>query len=342
MAKLISSWAGGHNQDLPEHYILPPHERPGDLINVLPCDSIPVIDLGKVLSDGGDRTNIIQQILNASREFGFFQVINHGVSESLMDDAMRLFNEFFELPGEDKEYIYSEDSRKSCRVFTGSDYQIGPTQFWRDTLRHPCFPLEDSIQSWPIKPDRYRDIVSKYSVEVRKLSLKILELISIGLGMDEGYFGEEFIQIQNISVNHYPPCPNPRLTLGIRNHCDPNLITILQQGDVQGLQVFKDGNWIGVRPVPYSFVVNMGNLLQVISNGKLRSVEHRAVTNSECARTSIATFLMPSFDYCVEPAKSLVSESYPPIFKPFKYMEFIREYLSNTDNPQAVLDHFKL
>ncbi|KAB5556138.1 hypothetical protein DKX38_007047 [Salix brachista] len=92
-------------------------------------------------------------------------------------------------------------------------------------------------------------------------------------------------------VNHYPPCPDPSLTFGVSEHCDPNLITILQQeSDVFGLQVLRNGEWIGVEPISKAFVVNMGYQMQIISNNKLRSVEHRAVTNSEKARTSVAMF----------------------------------------------------
>lgn len=90
---------------------------------------------------------------------------------------------------------------------------------------------------WPQKPTRYREVVGRYSGEVRKLSLGILELICEGLGLRQGYFGEELTKEKLLSVNHYPPCPDPSFTLGLPKHSDPNLITILQQGNVYGLQM---------------------------------------------------------------------------------------------------------
>jgi isopenicillin N synthase-like dioxygenase len=108
-----------------------------------------------------------------------------------------------------------------------------------------------------------REVIGSYSAGVRKLSLWILDLIGEGLGLESGYFRDELSQVQFISVNHYPPCPDPSLTLGLPKHCDPNLITLVLQGKVQGLQVLKDGQWLAVEPLPNAFVVNIGYMLQV-------------------------------------------------------------------------------
>ena len=87
--------------------------------------------------------------------------------------------------------------------------------------------------------------------------MRILELICEGLGLKAGYFGEEFTGVQMFSVNHYPACPDPSLALGTPKHADHNLLTMLLQGSVSGLQVFKDGQWLGVEPLPHAFVVNI-------------------------------------------------------------------------------------
>lgn len=113
------------------------------------------------------------------------------------------------------------------------------------------------------------EIVGAYAIEAKKLGSVILELISEGLGLETGYFRDELTESSLLSINYYPPCPDPSLTLGIPKHADPNLITILLQGDVSGLQVFRDGKWIGVEPLPNAFVVNIGYALQVDSLTKL-------------------------------------------------------------------------
>lgn len=90
-----------------------------------------------------------------------------------------------------------------------------------------------------------------------------MNLFGEGLGLEYGYFDNDLTGSILLSVNHYPPCPEPNLTLGITKHSDPNLITILLQDDVSGLQVFKDGEWIAVEALPHAFVINVGYQLQV-------------------------------------------------------------------------------
>lgn len=88
-------------------------------------------------------------------------------------------------------------------------------------------------------------------------------MIREGLRLELGYFEGEPTKIQLLSVNHHIPCPDPSLTLAMPEHCDPNLISILHQGDVSGLQIFKDGQWMGVQPLPNAFVVIPGLQLRV-------------------------------------------------------------------------------
>ncbi|KAK8654213.1 hypothetical protein V6N13_128186 [Hibiscus sabdariffa] len=267
MEKLVSSWY--KNKTLPESYIFPPETRPGDLI-VPTCKTIPVIDLGKAV--GQNRTLIVRQILKASQEYGFFQ-----------------------------------DLTKSCRLSTSSsNYTREKVHHWRDKLGHHCHPLEDYIKLWPEKPIRYREVVASFSIEAKKLGSRILELVAEGLELQSGYFGHKLSESMQLSVNHYPPCPDPSLTLGLSKHCDPDLLTILHQGDINGLQLFNNGEWTGVEPLHNALVVNIGNLLQIISNNKLKSAEHRVVTNSRVARTTAAFFIYPSDDSIIEPAKSLI------------------------------------
>ncbi|KAK6937795.1 Non-hem dioxygenase N-terminal domain [Dillenia turbinata] len=337
--KLVSSWF--NVESLPEDYIFPEETRPGKFAVVSHRKTVPVIDLKKVSYQ--DRSDLVQQIIKASEEFGFFQVINHGVSMDLVDDTMNVMKEFFNLPAEEKASVYSVDPKQCCRLYTSSvNFDREKVHFWRDHLRHPCTPLEECMKSWPQKPTRYREVVREYSVELKKLGLRIMELICEGIGLDPRYCENELSKLVLLSVNHYPPCPDPSLALGLPKHADPNLITVLHQGDVYGLQVFKDGEWISVEPLPNALVINIGYQLKIISNGRLNSAEHRAVTNSIEARTSIALFISPSFDCIVEPAMGLVNESNPPLFRAFVFKEFLSHYTSNYGEAEAILKHFKL
>ncbi|KAJ8558143.1 hypothetical protein K7X08_004909 [Anisodus acutangulus] len=341
MANLVSSWA--RNVDtVPENYVMPPNKRPSELVSI--GSNIPVIDLVKASSSTINHAGagLVQEILKASQEFGLFQIINHGISEKLMDDVMDLFNEIFDMSVEEKEKFCSEVSNKSCKVYESgkmNDANIEEVRHWKDLFIQPVFPIEEQTQHWLENPARYRELVETYSSEVKKLSMRILELIGEGLGLKEGYF-EELSKSQALVVNHYPPCPDPSLAMGVPAHCDPNLITFLQQ-QVYGLQILKDGHWIGVPTLPYAFVVNIGYQLQIISNNKLVSSEHRVVTNLKTGRTSIGTFVSPAEDCIVEPTKVLVNGGSPALFRTFKYQEFIDDYMGEK-NPKKTLEAYKL
>ncbi|XP_062024809.1 protein DOWNY MILDEW RESISTANCE 6-like [Rosa rugosa] len=328
-------------QFVPESYILPPGTRPGNT-QVSVMEVIPVIDFQLL---GTNRPQLIKQIIEASQEFGFFQLINHGVEDNLLHKVLDVANEFFEQPYEDKASMYSEDVEQSCRLYTSIDYNKEKVHFWRDNLRHPCHPLEQHIHFWPQKPPQYREVVGSYSVEARKLSILLLDLIGEGLGLESGFFGDELTEVQVMGINYYPPCPDPSLTLGLPKHSDVNLITLLLQGEeVHGLQVLKDGQWLAVEPVPNAFVVNIGHTLQIISNGKLGSAEHRVMTNEKVSRTTVGSFIHPSSNYLVEPAKALLDRdcSSSPLFRAFVYKDFVSTYVTNTHEGVPPLEPHKI
>ncbi|KAL7589677.1 hyoscyamine 6-dioxygenase [Lactuca sativa] len=339
MEKLLSSWSSAAIY-LPENYVFPVQSRPGDA-TVPFCNTLPMIDLNTAFAGG--RQDAVQQVLEACQDFGVFQVINHGVDEDLVIDTMRVVKEFFDMPNEDKANVYSEDPNKKCRLYTSTyDYENEKVHLWRDNLRHHCHPIDEFLHLWPQKPARYGDVVKKYSLQVGDLSSRILELICEGLGLGPTYFGDGLTGVQLFSANHYPPCPNPNLALGLPKHCDANLITFLLQDDISGLQLYRNGEWLGIEPIPNAFVVILGHQAQVISNGKLTSPEHRAVTNSTDHRTSIVYSINPKPDSIIEPAKALINDSNPPLYRAFQFKEFLKTYEVKKDYNEGALEDFKI
>ncbi|KAE8692193.1 RING/U-box superfamily protein [Hibiscus syriacus] len=226
-----------------------------------------------------------------------------------MEETMNVAEEFHAMPGSDKERECTKDPNGSCKLYTSSYvYPREDIHLWRDAVMHPCRPLDQHIQFWPEKPTRYREVVGAYSVELRKLSCRILELICEGLGLHINYFSNDLSQVPKIMINHYPPCPEPSLTLGLLKHRDPTIITILLPSHINGLQVFKDGR-----------------------NGKLNGAVHRVVTNSRDARTTVSFFIYPCDESLIGPAKGLVNASNPAIYKAFKFADFIKASILNHD-----------
>eukprot|EP00253_Pinus_taeda_P006253 PITA_06253 len=338
MEKLISS--GTNNLKVQERYILPPHERL-QMSQISYSESIPVIDLKDL--DGPNRATVVHQIRLACEEDGFFQIVNHGVPKNVMESMMGIAKEFFEMPIDDRACLYSEDIKQPVRLSASFNPSKDQVLNWLDYLTHPCHPLEEVIGSWPEKPAAYRDIAGKYAREVRTVILRLLPAISEALGLDSNYLNKilgKHSQLMNI--NYYPSCPNPDLTIGAASHSDACAITVLMQSDVSGLQVFKNGKWVSVEPIANAFAVNLGDQLQVVSNGRFRSVEHRAVTNMNSARISIPTFWNPGDDAFIAPAASMVDERHPAVYRGYKFEEFARAFWSQGLKGKSVLDRFKI
>ncbi|XP_062190736.1 2'-deoxymugineic-acid 2'-dioxygenase-like [Phragmites australis] len=331
----LLSFAASH-ETLPESFVFPPDQRPPASSAAV---SLPVIDLSR------DRDEVRRAVLDAGKELGFFQVVSHGVPEQAMRDMEAACEEFFRLPMEDKAAFFSEDAGRPNRLFSSTTYGTGGERYWRDCLRLACgFPVDDDARNgWPDKPHRLREVVQRFIAPTRAVGMELLRLLCEGMGLPPDHFdgdisGGDVI----VNVNHYPPCPDPARTLGLPPHCDRNLITLLLQGNVPGLQVSYHGDWINVQPVPNAFVVNFGHQLEIATNGLLKSIEHRATPNAALPRTSVATFIMPTEDCLVGPAKELVGEDNPPRYRAVTFREFMRVYKTVGARRESVEKAFKI
>ncbi|KAG6746545.1 hypothetical protein POTOM_048896 [Populus tomentosa] len=190
----------------------------------------------------------------------------------------------------------------------------------------------------------HREIVRSYCIQVRELGFRIQELISESLGLEKDHIknvlGE---QGQHMAVNFYPPCPEPELTYGLPAHTDPNALTILLQDlSAAGLQVLlKDGKWAAVNPHPDAFVINIGDQLQALSNGRYKSVWHRAITNTDKARMSVASFLCPCDNALITPPKALTDDGTGAIYRDFTYAEYYKKFWSRNLDQEHCLELFK-
>lgn len=313
---------------------------PAESFVVLPADhlglsttapvavSLPVIDMSR------GRDEVRRAILDAGKEMGFFQLVNHGVPEQVLQDMEAVCAEFFQLPAADKAAFYSEDKTKPNRLLSGTTYETLGERYCRDCLRlvYPLPVAVDNTKDWPDKPRRLREVVEKFTVLTRGLAMEILRLLCEGMGLRTDFFeGDISGGRVSLDINHYPACPKPNpsmatTTLGLPPHCDRDLITILLPGKVPGLEVAYKGDWIKVHPAANSFVVNFGLQLEVVTNGMLKSIEHRAVTNSAVPRMSVATFVVPADDCVIGPAEEFVSDDNPPCYRTLKMSDFKRTH----------------
>ncbi|CAM8993211.1 unnamed protein product [Rhodiola kirilowii] len=332
---------------VPERFVRDEKERPALDNLCLPClDEIPVIDLSKLLKlNSKEFRNEISKLGNSCRDWGFFQVINHGIDLELLEQIEKVGMEFFMLPLEEKlkyqmsagtvqgygqAFVFSEDQKLDwCNMFA-----LGV---------HPNYIRNPKL--WPSKPSDFSDAVGRYSSGVQKLCGKLLKYIALSLGLKMEVFEDMFGEaVQAIRMNYYPPCPRPDLVLGLSPHSDGSALTVLQQGKGSsvGLQILKDNNWVPVHPIPNSLVINIGDTIEVLTNGKYKSVEHRAVTHKERERLSIVTFYAPSYEVEIGPLQELVNENNPCKYRTFNHGDYSKHYVSSKLQGKKTLEFAKV
>ncbi|CAL1404081.1 unnamed protein product [Linum trigynum] len=209
------------------------------------------------------RNDIVQQVSDASSEWGFFQVLNHGIPENLLEEMKAGVRRFFDLDVEQKKEFFTRDL-ETRKVFYNTNFDLYKSHFanWRHSIYYNMAPDPPTSQELPAC---CREILIDYSKQVMKLGDLILQLLSEALGLTQNHFNEMDCSRGLYLLCHcYPACPQPELTLGASKHQDDDFITLLLQDDIGGLQALHQDHWVDVPPVPGSLVVNIGDLLQVI------------------------------------------------------------------------------
>uniref|UniRef100_A0A0D6R2X3 Fe2OG dioxygenase domain-containing protein n=1 Tax=Araucaria cunninghamii TaxID=56994 RepID=A0A0D6R2X3_ARACU len=211
---------------------------------------------------------------------------------------------------------------------------------WVDALVHYISPPSiKAVEYWPKAPSTYRETYENYGEEVLKLTDKLLALLSEGLGLDPGYvktlMKEPLLQLR---INYYPPCPQPDMVNGLKPHSDGSMLTVLLNDQVEGLQVRKGEEWFTVVPVPGALVVNIGDLLQIMSNGRYVSAEHRAVVNTNQHRMSVVMFLLPQGGVMIGPASELIDVTHPRKYKSTLSEEYGTNYMSKANWGKAPVE----
>nr|BAJ90183.1 predicted protein [Hordeum vulgare subsp. vulgare] len=322
------------------------HHPPDSLSTSSTAATIPVIDLS------GSRPDVVGQVRAAAETVGFFQVVSHGVRAGLLAEMLASVRRFHESPAEAKTPYYTRDLARKVRFNSNFDLFQSPAANWRDTLFCQAFPDPPELEELPAA---VRDVLLEYGDAVRRLAVRVLELVSEAMGLAPGRLGKMGCA-DGLSVvsNYYPPCPQPHLTLGTSRHSDPAFLTVLLQDDMAGLQVLvdvEDGEkrsaWADVPPVPGGLVINVGDLLQLVSNGRLKSVEHRVVANRsrDRARISVAAFFNADLRRTTAvygPIEEQVSSSAPPLYRSITVGEFLSHYDGKGLDGRPALDHLLL
>ncbi|CAH8304201.1 unnamed protein product [Eruca vesicaria subsp. sativa] len=305
---------------------------------------IPIIDLNRLCSSTSMASEINKLDL-ACKEWGFFQLVNHGMDSNFLDKVKSEIQDLFNLPMEEKKKLWQQPGEIEGfgQAFVVSEEQ---KLDWNDMFYLTMQPVRSrKPHLLPKLPLPFRDTLEKYSTEVKSIAKILLEKIARALKIKpeemEELFDDELGQ--KMRMNYYPPCPEPDQVNGLTPHSDATGLTILLQiNEVEGLQIKKDGNWVPVKPLPNAFIVNIGDILEIITNGTYKSIEHRGIVNSEKERLSVATFHGMGMGKVVSPLKSLVERQKAALFRSVTIEEFLKVVFSRKLDGKAFLDVWRI
>ncbi|CAN1799430.1 Protein SRG1 [Linum perenne] len=265
-----------------------------------------------VAVDGGDVVPKIP-VIDLKRLGTAMQLVNHGISSSLVEKMKSQVVEFFNLPMEEKKKLWQcpGDVEGFGQTFVVSEEQ---KLDWSDMfylVTHPTHLRKPHLL--PKFPLPFRDTMESYSLEIKNLAATLLKQIGKALKIENDEEIKDLIDNmrQTMRMNYYPPCPQPDKVMGLPPHSD-------------------------------AFVVNIGDILEIITNGAYRSIEHRAMVSRDKARLSIGLFHSPRYDGETGPASSLITEETPALYKRITIREFYNGLFSRQLDGKTYIDTLKI
>jgi isopenicillin N synthase-like dioxygenase len=306
--------------------------------------SIPVVDLAAFTSgDAASKAAFVEQLGKAYEEVGFVAVKNHGISDDLIAKLYKYVQLFFTLSPEIKRSYeipelagqrgYTSFGKEHAKGYDAPDlkefFQFGQTVEDEDPISNE-YPPNVAVKEIPAFSPTFFDAYRAFE----KSGKALLQAIAVYLGLDEHYF-DEYIHNGNsiLRAIHYPPITQePSSAIRAEQHEDINLITLLVGASADGLQILdKQDNWVPVTSLPEQIVVNVGDMLQRLTNNRLKSTTHRVVNPPRdmwhTSRYSIPFFLHPKSEMPLNALESCVTDEHPLTYEPITAGEYLDERL---------------
>ncbi|MEY4922594.1 MAG: hypothetical protein RLY17_1311 [Pseudomonadota bacterium] len=274
---------------------------------------IPILKLSMLYGDIEDKKNFISQLTEAAHRVGFFYLSEHGVSNLFLGKVRELTERFFLLPEKDKLSISMINSPHFRGYTSPGNEKTNGSPDWREQMdigaeraphnltgEDPIWLRLHGYNQWPESLPELKDTILEYNKTLTKISIDLIRALAIGLGLPEHSFDGIYGKTPNehIKLIKYPRNESTQERQGVGAHKDSGLLTLILQDDNKGLQVkINDNEWIDALPIKDTFVVNLGELLELATNGYLRATVHRVLPQDKLTeRISIAYFLGASLD----------------------------------------------
>ena len=306
--------------------------------------NIPVVNLADFTSgDPQLKKNFVNQLGKAYEEVGFVAVKNHGISDALIADLYKYVEQFFSLPLEVKERYeipelagqrgYTSFGREHAKGFDAPDlkefFQFGQVVTDGDPVKE-LYPDNISVREIPEFTPAMLTAYKAFETS----GTALLQAIALFLDLDEHYFDTHVHNGNSIlRAIYYPPITQePKSAIRSEQHEDINLITLLVGASADGLQILTmQGNWVPVTSLPEQIVVNVGDMLQRLTNDRLKSTTHRVVNPPKekwsSPRFSMPFFLHPRSDMSLACLESCITENHPKAYADYTAGEYLDERL---------------
>ncbi|CAJ2660011.1 gibberellin 2-beta-dioxygenase 8-like isoform X2 [Trifolium pratense] len=283
---------------------------------------LPLIDLEK-LNHEDKREECMKEISEAASEWGFFQVINHGIPNEILENMISEQKKLFYQPFEDKlcaEAVFnlSEKTYRWGNPCANNLRQLS----WSEAFHFTLADIPNMDQHITL-----RSCLESFATRMATLAENLAEILALKLNMKSNHFQENYLPPSSfLRLNRYPPCPISSKVYGLLPHSDTSFLTILNQDSVGGMQLMKDGKWVDVKPNPRALVINIGDLFQALSNDVYKSIKHRVAASEEVERFSTTFF------YCPNNGAVIQSENKPAVYKKFTLREYRKQTQKDVKN----------
>jgi len=276
---------------------------------------LPTLDLRRFAGPPADRAAFLAELRRVAREIGFFYAIGHGVPDDLTRETIAVSRRFFALPEAEKlktEMVRSPHFRGYNRP--GWELTLGKPD-WREQFdlaaERPALPRDTGLPAWsrlqgpnqwPNALPELRQVMLRWQDEATALSIRLIHAFAASLDQPEDVFAPIYAELPNqrIKIIRYPGRDSEADDQGVGAHKDSGFVTILLQDGVRGLQVETPTGWIDAPPRAGTFVINIGELLEMASSGYLKATTHRVVSPPPgVERMSVAFFLGARLDATV-------------------------------------------
>lgn len=271
-------------------------------------------------------------IVNACTEFGFFKVVNHHVPLELITNLENETLKFFEQSQLEKEKAGPPDPFGYGSKIIGTNGDVG----WVEYLllnTNPDVISPKTLFLLQQNTENFRCAAEDYIVAVKEVCCEVLELMADGLGIEPRNVFSRLVRDERsdscLRVNHYAACGELQALsggnlIGFGEHTDPQIISVLRSNNASGLQIcLRDGTWVSIPPDHTSFFISVGDSLQVMTNGELKSVKHRVLTDTNMSRLSMIYFGGPPLNEKLVPLPSILgSKEQQSLYKEFTWREY--------------------